>query len=121
MVSDSNNRVYTELYEYLKTIGPIEAGQDITKKPAKFPYMYFFQIDSHTTGRTLSRTEDVIQVAYQIEIFSARNMDEARKISEIVRAWMIEQGFECITFRPMQGYSPNRFVSRYRRLETEKM
>ena len=122
MVSDTNNKTYTELMVYLKTLFPnIDGSQKLNTDPAKFPFCFFFQIDSMTTGQTLSVTEDVIRVAYQIDIYSKKSMDEARKITDAVRRWMIEHGFKCIGSRPLDFDTPYRFVSRYQRLETEIM
>ena len=120
MVSDSNNRVYTELLDYLKTIGKIDGGQIYDAKKAKFPFMHFLQIDTATSKQTLSQTEDVIRVLYQVDVYSTKSMDEARKISYRIRVWMIEHGFICIGQRPWTLESPFRFISRFQRLEVEE-
>ena len=119
MVKDRTNQVYTELIQYLKSIySPIFGGMTYSESEPELPFVYFFQMDAPTALTTLSNTEDGIRSAYQIEVYSDNGMNHARKISNDIRAYMIKNGFRCITFRPMQAPSTvNRFLSRYMRLD----
>ena len=118
MVSDKNNKIYTELITHMKSLYPTITSSTVLPDTApKFPFLYFFQIDGSTRGTTLSNTEDVINLAFQIEIYSDKGINLARKISNDVREYMISEGFRCRTFNPIQNSSVSRFVGRYERLD----
>lgn len=119
MVKDKTNQVYTELLQYLKSIYPkINGGTTYPDKLPSFPYIYFFLLDAPTALTTLSNTEDGIDSAYQIEIYTNTSLNDARKIANDVRAFMISQGFVCKAFNPMQQPSNvSRFVTRFKRLD----
>lgn len=119
MVKDKNNQIYTELMGVMKANYPnLEGGQTYPNSAPKFPYLYFFQIDAPTVLRTLSNTEDGVHLAFQIEIYTDKGGNEARKMANDVRAYMIGEGFECRTFMPSQQPSNvSRFVTRFSRLD----
>lgn len=119
MVEDKNNKIYTELYDYMKSLYPsLKGGTSLEDTPTKLPYLYFFQLDAPTRLTTLSNTEDGINLAFQIEIYTKGGKNEARKMANDVRAFMIEEGFRCRNFLPIQDTSNvSRFVGRYERLD----
>ena len=117
MVQDKNNKIYTELIEYLREIYPKMYGGQKSETPTKLPYIYFFQIDGSTRLTTLSNTEDGINLAFQIEVYSGEGRDDARKIANSIREFMIADGFKCRTFMPDQSSSVSRFITRFERLD----
>ena len=118
MVEDTHNKTYTELSTYMKTLYPaLNCGTEYEIE-SNLPYLYFYQMDAPTKDTTLSNTEESVMVSYQIEIYTNTGMNDARKMSNDVRSYMIAQGFKCRTFRPIQSPSNvSRFVARYERLE----
>ena len=115
MVTDKNNKIYTELMEFLKSEYPKIDGGTKSEAPPVLPYVYFFQLDARTR---LSNTEDGVTLAFQIEIYSDKGMNDARKIANSVREYMIADGFRCRRFSPDQNSSNvSRFVTRFQRLD----
>ena len=104
--------------EYLREeYSPIYGGQKSDSAP-KLPYVYFFQIDGATELTTLSDTEDGISLAFQIEVYTDKGMNEARKIANSIRTYMIQNSFKCRTFIPDQSsLNVSRFLTRFRRLD----
>lgn len=118
MVTDKNNKIYTELMEFLKSEYPKIDGGTKSEAPPTLPYVYFFQLDGRTRLTTLSNTEDGVTLAFQIEIYSDKGMNDARKIANSVRGYMIADGFRCRRFSPDQNSSNvSRFVTRFQRLD----
>jgi len=119
MVKDNHNKVYTELMTYLKTVYPTITGSTTySDEEPHFPYVYFFEVDAPTRLTTLSQTEDGIETSYQIEVYSNKGTNDARKISNTVRHFMTDNGFNCERFRPIQRASAiSRFVMIYSRLD----
>lgn len=118
MVQDKNNKIYTELIEYLRDDYPSIHGGQKSDSPTRLPYIYFFQIDGDTRLTTLSNTEDGINLAFQIEVYSDNGREDARKIANSVREFMIADGFKCRAFRPDQSSSNvSRFITRFERLD----
>lgn len=119
MVKDNHNKVYTELMTYLKGLYPDIVGSTVYSETApKFPYVFFFQVDAPTALTTLSQTEDGVSVSYQVEVYSDKGSNTARKISNSVRLFMTDQGFVCRRFRPIERNSAiSQFVSIYNRLD----
>jgi len=118
MVTDKNNKIYTELMEFLKSEYPKIDGGTKSEAPPTLPYVYFFQLDARTRLTTLSNTEDGVTLAFQIEIYSDKGMNDARKIANSVREYMIADGFRCRRFSPDQNSSNvSRFVTRFQRLD----
>ena len=119
MVKDKHNQIYTELYDYMKGLYPsLYAGTSLEDTKTKLPYMYFYQLDAPTRLTTLSNTEDGVNLAFQIEIYTKGGLNQARKMASDVRAFMIEEGFRCRNFLPIQDTSNvSRFVGRYERLD----
>ena len=119
MVSDKNNQIYTELYEYMKDLYPtLKGGSTYEEGKTKLPFMFFFQLDAPTKLKDLSNNEVGINLAFQIEIYSDNGMNDARKIANSVREYMIADGFRCKAFNPDQSSSNvSRFVTRFQRLD----
>ena len=119
MVKDNHNKVYTELMTYLKGLYPNIVGSTVySEMPPNFPYVFFFLVDAPTALTTLSQTEDGVNTSYQIEVFSDKGSSTTRKISNSVRAFMVNQGFICRRFRPIErGSNISQFVSIYSRLD----
>ena len=119
MVSDKHNQIYTALYNYMKKIYPTINGSTVyNENISSFPYLYFFQIDGSTRLTTLSNTEDGINLAFQIDIYTNKGQNQARKMANDVRNHMIQNGFRCRTFMPVNETSNvSRFVGRYERLD----
>lgn len=117
MVKDKNNKIFDNLITYMRTIYPSLKGGEYQENP-KLPYMYFTQIDGSTRDTTLSNTEESINLAFQIEIYTDMGMNYARKMANDVREYMIKDGFRCKNFMPMNTFSNvSRFVARYERLD----
>lgn len=118
MVEDKHNKIYTELLTYMRNIYPNFYGGSTYDEKCKLPYMYFSQIDGATGITTLSNTEDGINLAFQIEIYTDNGINMARKMSNDIRSFMIENGFRCRNFMPLQSLTNvSRFVGRYERLD----
>lgn len=95
----------------------MNGGQTYSEK-SHLPYMHFVLLDAPTKLTTLSNTEDGVNLAFQIDIYTDTGMNMARKISTAIRTYMIEEGFRCRTFMPIiQPTNVSRFVSRYERLD----
>lgn len=118
MVEDKSNKIYTELLEYMKSIYPSLNGGTAFSEKSKLPYMHFVLLDAPTKLTTLSNTEDGVNLAIQIDIYSNEGMNSAKKMSYAVREHMLENGFHCRTFMPIvQPTNVSRFVGRYERLD----
>lgn len=118
MVEDKTNKIYTELLNHMKDLYPnLNGGQTFSEK-SKLPYMHFVFLDAPTRLTTLSNTEDGVNLAFQIDIYSDSGMNMARKMSTSIRDYMVSEGFRCRTFRPIvQPTNISRFVGRYERLD----
>ena len=105
--------------EFLKGIYPnVKSGTTYNETKVKLPYVYFFMFDCSTGATTLSNTEDAVNLGYQIEVYTDAGLNHARKISSDIRAFMINEGFTCRDFIPIQSASNvSRFVARYVRLD----
>jgi hypothetical protein len=119
MVKDKTNQVYTELIQYLKSLYPkLNGGTEYPSSEPKLPYLYFFQLDAPTKLDDLSNNEVGVKPIYQVEVYTDTGMNSARKIANDARTFMIENGFRCKNFMPIQVPSNvSRFVGRYERLE----
>lgn len=119
MVSDKTNRIFTELLEYLREIYPkVYGGQSYNETNVKLPYVYFFMGDMPTTLVDLSNNEVGVSPMYQIEVYTDKGLNEARKMSMDVRSFMTSNGFRCRTFTPSQlPTNVSRFIGRYERLD----
>ena len=119
MVTDKQNKIYTELMDYMKDIYPqIKGGTTYDENKVKLPYLYFFQIDGSTKLMDLSNNEVGVNLAFQIEVYSTDGKDKTRKMANSVRAFMIENGFRCKPFMPYQSSSNvSRFIMRFERLD----
>lgn len=118
MVADKNNKIFTKLMDFLKgEYDRVYGGQKSETAP-KLPYVYFFQINGSTKLTTLSNTEDGVNLAFQIEVYSDKGMNDARKIANSIREYMIADGFRCNTFRPDSNSTDvSRFITRFERLD----
>ena len=118
MVEDKSNKIYTELLEYMRSIYPSLNGGTTFSEKSKLPFMHFVLLDAPTKLTTLSNTEDGVNLAIQIDIYSDGGMNLAKKMSYEVRNYMMENGFRCRTFMPIvQPSNVSRFVARYERLD----
>lgn len=116
MVKDKTNRIYTDLYNHMKSLYPnLDGGTEYNEK-VKLPFMHFFMIDNPTALTTLSDTEDGTSLSYQIDIYTKD--DKAREMANKVREFMIGESFTCRQFMPFQSSSNvSRFITRFRRLD----
>ena len=119
MVADKNNKIYTDLLNYMRGLYPnFYGGTEYNEGNKKFPFLYFTQIDGSTVDVTLSNTEESINLAFQIEVYTDGGTNLARKMSNDVRNYMISEGFHCKNFMPLTTFSNvSRFVGRYERLD----
>ncbi len=119
MVSDKNNEIYTELYEYMKDLYPtLKGGSTYEEGKTKLPFMFFFQLDAPTQLTDLSNNEVGVNLAFQIDIYTNQGTNKAREMANEVRKHMISKGFKCRNFMPIiNGSNVSRFVSRYVRLD----
>lgn len=118
MVEDKNNKIFTELTEHIKSLYPkLNTGSNYNEK-VKLPFMHFYQFDGTTALVDLSNNEVGVNLAFQIDVYNDTGMNLARKISDDIRLYMIQNGFRCRTFMPMYSSSNvSRFVARYARLD----
>lgn len=118
MVADKNNKIYTELLDYMKSYYPALSGGTAFSGKVELPYLHFIFLDAPTRLTTLSNTEDGVNLAFQIDIYTDSGLTMARKMAYDVRNYMIEMGFRCVTFMPIvQPQNVSRFVGRYERLD----
>lgn len=119
MVNDKTNKIYTELIEYMRGIYPnVSGGTSYNESKVKLPYIYFFLLDEPTRSLTLGNDEAVVNLIYQIEVYSESGQSQTRKMAQDIRNFMVANGFNCRTFRPIQSSSNvSRFVGRYERLD----
>ena len=119
MVSDKTNKIYTELMEFMRSIYPnVSSGTSYNETKVKLPYVYFFLLDEPTRSITLGNDEAVVNLIYQIEVYSESGQNQTRKMAWDIRNFMIAQGFNCRTFMLIQSSSNvSRFVGRYERLD----
>ena len=119
MVSDKHTKIYTELFNYMKSLYPsLKGGTTYDEGSVKLPYMYFFQLDGSTRLTDLSNNEVGINLAFQIEVYTDQGTSQARKMANDIRAHMIQEGFRCRNFMPIiNGSKVSRFVARYERLD----
>ena len=119
MVSDKTNKIYTELYEYMKNEYPtLKGGQTYDEGKVKLPFMHFFQLDAPTKLTDLSNNEVGVNLAYQIDVYNNQGVNQVREMSNKIRSYMISQGFRCKNFMPIiNGSNVSRFVARYERLD----
>lgn len=121
-VKDNFNSYYNDLILGLKEEYPeIKGGTVYKGTPPSFPYLYFTQIGGSTSLTTLSGTEDGIDLGLQTEIYSKVSAANARSIANSVRGKMVEFGFHCTYFKPVDNIgdtSIHRFVARFEKLET---
>lgn len=119
MVKDKHNQIYDDLYSHMKENYPtLKGGTVYNGNDVKFPFLYFYQIDGTTRLTTLSNTEDGINLAFQIEIYTKDGANKAREMANEIRSHMISKGFRCRDFRPLNSDSDvSRFIGRYERLD----
>lgn len=114
MVKDRMNHYYTLLLESLQDayIG-IDGSQKYTLSPPSFPYMYFKQIGGGGSIETLSGTEDGIELAIEIRLYSKKS--DVRNMANTAREWAVEEGFHIDYFSPEDNISDisiNQFILR---------
>lgn len=96
----------------------IKGGSVYNENKSSFPFVYFFQLDAPTALTTLSNTEDGVNLAFQIEVYTDMGVNYARKIATDIRTFMISEGFLCKNFMPIiTGSNVSRFVTRFGRLD----
>ena len=119
MVKDKTNQIYTELYNYMKSLYPsLKGGTTYNENEVKLPFMYFYLLDAPTKLTDLSNNEVGINLAFQIEVYTDKGSSQARKMANEIRQYMISQGFRCRNFMPIPSPSNvSRFVGRYERLD----
>lgn len=116
MVQDKVNKIYTDLYNHMKSLYPKLGGGTEYNEKVKLPFMHFFLIDNPTVLTTLSNTEDGTNLSFQIDVYTKD--DNEREMANDIRSYMISEGFTCRQFMPFQQSSDvSRFVTRFRRLD----
>ncbi len=114
MVKDRVNHYYTSLLRFLQTeyIG-MGGSQKHTLSPPVFPYMYFKQIGGSGALETLSGTEEGIELAVEIRLYSKN--DDVRNIANKAREWAVSEEFHIDYFSPEDNASDssiNQFILR---------
>lgn len=118
MVKDKSNKIYTELLNHMKEKYPALNGGTAFSEKVKLPYLHFIYVDSSTKETTLSNTEDAVNLAFQVDIYTDAGMNMAKKMAYDVREYMISEGFRVRNFLPIvQPTNVSRFVGRYERLD----
>ena len=118
MVEDKSNKIYTELLNHMKDIYPNLNGGTTFSEKVKLPYLHFIFVDSSTKATTLSNTEDAVNLAFQVDIYTDAGMNMAKKMAYEVRKYMVGEGFHVRNFLPIvQPTNVSRFVGRYERLD----
>ena len=122
MVKDNFNQYYTNLLRFLQDkYKDLKGSTKKMDKPPYFPHMYFKQIGGETALKTLSGTEDGINLGIEIKIYSNRTSSEARKIANSAREYMIGNGFNCDYFSSVDNVSDSsidQFLLRFSKLDT---
>lgn len=122
MVKDNVNLYFTNLLKDLQNkYSGLKGGQVFKATPPSFPYMYFKQIGGSGALPTLSNTEDGINLGLEIKFYSNKTASEARKIANSAREYMVEIGFHCDYFSPVENISDtsiSQFLTRFSKLET---
>ncbi len=121
-VKDRNNYYYTELLNALKAEdAKVKGGTEYKVTPPSFPYMYYKQIGGSTAASSLSNTEDGIMLAIEILIYSKKSLDDARKLANADRAYLVSKGFHIDEFKPVDNVadsSIHQFLIRCSKIET---
>jgi hypothetical protein len=121
-VKDNFNKYYTDLLRELqKTYTSLKGGTVYKATPPSFPYIYFQQIGGETALTTLSGTEDGVDLGIQIDFYSKADTPSVRSIANKARNIMIDYGFTCNYFKPIENTGDTsiyRFVARLEKLET---
>lgn len=122
MVKDNTNQYFTDLLKDLQAkYSSLDGGQVYKETPPSFPYMYFRQIDGSTALTTLSNTEDGINFGCEIKFYSKKSVSEARNIANAAKEYMINAGFRCAYFSPVENISDTsiqQFIARFTKLDT---
>ena len=119
MVEDKHNQIYTGLFEYMKDLYPkLKGGTTYNENEVKLPFLCFYQLDAPTRAMDLSNNEVVVNLVFQIEVYTDLGSNQARKMANDVRRYMLSQGFRCRNFMPLSTKTKvSRFVGRYERLD----
>lgn len=122
MVKDRTNYYFTQLLGGLQALyNGMDGSQEKNDSPAIFPYMYFKQINGSIALKTLSGTEDGINLAYEIRFYSKKSPNDVRSIANSAREIMNNLGFDCDYFQPEENVSNSKikqFITRFSKLET---
>ena len=122
MVKDNVNLYFNNLLTHLREkYKAFDGGQSYNPIPPAFPYMYFKQIGGATAASTLSNTEDGVNLDIEIKFYTNKTPNEVRKIANTAREYMIDNGFRCNYFSPVENVSDasiSQFLVRFSKLET---
>ena len=114
MVKDRVNYYYTQLLETLQDgYKGMDGSQKYNGSPPSFPYMYFKQIGGSGALATLSGTEEGIDLAIEIRLYSIKN--DVRSMANAARTWAVGNGFHIDYFSPEDNISDisiNQFIVR---------
>lgn len=109
---DIENATFTNVYEALNSNGyeGIKMYSSLANEPAKFPCVYMTMMDSYTTSQDSSRTERLIDITFDISVFSASTMGkkaEAKAIMAVIDDAMRLDGFKRTYSQPLDVSDKN--------------
>ncbi len=95
---DIENATFTNIYDTLVANGyrGIKMYSSYENEPAKFPCVYMVMNDSYTYSKDSSRQDKLINISFEISVFSAKNSgkkSEAKAIMAIIDDAMRLDGF----------------------------
>ena len=109
---DIENEIFTEVYMALNEAGYIDIKMYSTfeNEPASFPCVYMTMMDSTVLSQDSSRSERLIDIVFDISVFSAKRSGkkaEAKAIMEVVNDTMRLNGFKRTYSQPLDVSDKN--------------
>lgn len=109
---DIENATFTNIYNELVTNGykGIKMYSSFENEPAKFPCVYMTMMDSSVLSQDSSRKECLIDITFDISVFSAKTSGkkaEAKAIMAIIDDAMRIDGFKRTFSQPLDVSDKN--------------
>jgi len=109
---DIENATFTNVYKALVAEGytDIKMYSSMENEPAKFPCVYMTMMDSYTYSKDSSRSDRLIDVLFDISVFSAKTSGkkaEAKAIMAIIDDTMRLDGFIRTFSQPLDVSDKN--------------
>lgn len=109
---DIENATFTNIYDTLVAYGyrGIKMYSSYENEPAKFPCVYMVMMDSSVLSQDSSRAERLIDITFDISVFSAKTTgkkSEAKKIMAVIDDAMRLDGFKRTFSQPLDVSDKN--------------